>query len=699
MSSKVEQNPSQAALPQGGEEAQGKPQTSLQAEEPAPVASEIETSLKTEERTSDESETQTRVPSEEEGSLKTEEQASDESGDQTQVPSEQQDSVRSEEDLGLMESMESFSPLTAGEVVRGTILKITESKAIVDVGRRSEGSIPLDELRSEDGSIGVEVGAEIDVLVESYNQKEGTVRISYRKVKQRKAWEDVDASFRDQRTLKGRVIERVKGGLVVDIGVRAFLPGSQVELRPVRNLEALMGQEVDCRVIKVNRKRSNVVVSRKAILEEEQEARKGELREKLSEGAVLTGRVKNLTSYGAFVDLGGTDGLLHVTDLAWGRVNHPSEVLKLDQEISVKVLRVDSEKGRVSLGLKQLSEDPWNGVAERYAVESRVKGRVSSVTDYGAFVELERGVEGLVHISEMTWGKRLRHPSKVVSVGDSVEVIILDLNRSQRRISLSLKKVVDDPWTTLVSRYSEGTLVEGTVRNLTDFGAFVEIEEGVDGLVHLSDLSWTRKAKHPSEILKKGQKLKVVVLKVDSANRRLSLGLKQLQPDVWEAFFSRIKVGDTLPGKVSRKVPFGIFVELVEGIEGLCHSSEIVSGDAEDSANAVEPESKLLFQVIKLNPQEKKVGLSMREVDQSSLAKSAEEQPPVETEEKASAEIQEKDSGQAEESVETLPASVPESAPNPESASEEPAGAEKPPAESGTANIVDASTVTSSEER
>ncbi len=474
MSSKVEQNPSQAALPQEGEEAQGKAQTSLQAEEPAPVASEVETSVKTEE------------------------QASDESGDQTPVPSEEQGSVRSEEDLGLMESMESFSPLSAGEVVRGTILKVTESKAIVDVGRRSEGSIPLDELRSEDGSIGVEVGAEIDVLVESYNQKEGTVRISYRKVRQRKAWEDVDASFRDQRTLKGRVIERVKGGLVVDIGVRAFLPGSQVELRPVRNLEALMGQEVDCRVIKVNRKRSNVVVSRKAILEEEQEARKGELREKLVEGAVLAGRVKNLTSYGAFVDLGGTDGLLHVTDLAWGRVNHPSEVLKLDEEISVKVLHVDPEKGRVSLGLKQLSEDPWNGVAERYAVESRVKGRVSSVTDYGAFVELESGVEGLVHISEMTWGKRLRHPSKVVSVGDSVEVMILDLDSSQRRISLSIKKVVDDPWTTLVSRYSEGTLVEGTVRNLTDFGAFVEIEEGVDGLVHLSDLSWTRKAKHPS---------------------------------------------------------------------------------------------------------------------------------------------------------------------------------------------------------
>ena len=659
MSSEFEQNPSQAPLPQEVDEAQNKTQTFLQAEESVPGESSAQIPRKPEEQVSVEAENQTPAL--------TEEQVSVEAENQTPAPTEGQDSGQAEEDPGLMESMESFSPLTAGEVVRGTILKVTESKAIVDVGRRSEGSIPLDEFRSEDGSIGVEVGNEIDVLVESYNEKEGTVRISYSKVKQRKAWEDVDASFREQITLKARVIERVKGGLVVDIGVRAFLPGSQVELRPVRNLEAWMGQEVECRVIKVNRKRSNVVVSRKVLLEVDQEARKGELREKLAEGAVLSGRVKNLTSYGAFVDLGGVDGLLHVTDLAWGRVNHPSEVLKLDQEVTVKVLHFDPEKGRVSLGLKQLSEDPWNGIVERYAVGSKMKGRVSSVTDYGAFVELEAGVEGLIHISEMTWGKRLRHPSKVVNLGDSVEVMILDLNSSQRRISLSLKKVVDDPWMTLVSRYAEGTVVEGTVRNLTDFGAFVEIEEGVDGLVHLSNLSWTRKATHPSEIVKKGQKLEVVVLKVDSANRRLSLGLKQLQPNVWEAFFSRIKVGDTLPGKVSRKVPFGVFVELEEGIEGLCHNSEMEQGEGGESASEVQPQSRLLFQVIKVNPEEKKVGLSLRGVDQSSLA---------------------------EESVEAPPAS----AAAPEPVPGEPVSAENPPAEDGTATTVDASTLSSRED-
>ena len=588
---------------------------------------------------------------------------------------EKRGSVESEEDFDLMESMESFSSLTVGEVVKGTVLKIAKSEAIVDVGSRSEGSIPLDEFCLEDGSVSVEVGTEIDVLIERYNQKEGTAKISYRKVQQQRVWKDIEASFHEKTALKGRVIERVKAGLVVDIGIRAFLPGSEVEVRPVRNLDALMGQEIDCLVIKVNRTRNNVVVSRKAILEGENELRKEELLKKLTEGEVLTGRVKNLTSYGAFVDLGGADGLLHVTDLTWGRISHPSEILKLDQEISVKVLHVDPDNGKISLGMKQLSEDPWNDIQGKYAMGGRAKGRVSNITDYGAFVELEQGVEGLIHVSEMTWGKQLRHPSKVVKENDSVEAIVLDVNPSQRRISLSLKRVIDDPWATLISRYSEGAIVEGTVRNLTDFGAFVEVEEGVDGLVHLSDLSWVHKAKHPSVILEKGQKLRVVVLRVDLEKRRLSLGLKQLQPDVWESFFARVKIGDTLPGKVSRKVPFGVFVELDEGIEGLCHNSEIGSGGGENSVNAVEPESRLLFQVLKLNRQEKKVGLGLKEVDQKLFAELAKQQPPIETEDKTPVKMQRVALARAEQSMESHPALHSQLSP------EKSLGAQKPVAE------------------
>ena len=594
MSSEFEQSPSQSSASRGLDGFHGKIRDSFQVGKVTPSTIEIQASLTPEKR----------------------------------------GSVESDEDLDLMESMESFSPFTVGEVVKGTVLKIAKSEAIVDVRGRSEGSIPLDELCLEDGSVGVRVGTEINVLIERHNQKEGTVKISYRKVRQQRVWEDIEVSFREKTALKGHVIERVKGGLIVDIGVRAFLPGSQVEVRPVRNLDALMGQEIDCLVIKVNRKQNNVVVSRKAILEGENELRKEELLKKLTEGEVLTGRVKNLTSYGAFVDLGGADGLLHVTDLAWGRISHPSEVLKLGQEISVKVLHVKPENGKISLGIKQLSEDPWNDIQGKYAMGGRVKGRVNNITDYGAFVELEQGVEGLIHVSEMTWGKRLRHPSKVVKENDSVEAIILDVNPSQRRISLSLKRVVDDPWATLISRYSEGAIVEGTVRNLTDFGAFVEVEEGVDGLVHLSDLSWTHKAKHPSVILEKGQKLRVVVLKVDLENRRLSLGLKQLQAHILESFFTRVKIGDTLPGKVSRKVPFGVFVELDEGIEGFCHSSEIGSGGGKNSVNVVEPERRLFFRVLKLNRQEKKIGLGLKEIDQELFAGLAKEQLPIEIEDK-----------------------------------------------------------------
>ncbi len=542
-----------------------------------------------------------------------------------------------DEEAGLFESMNAVTAPEPGQVVRGTVLNVTESEVIVDVGLKCEGSIGLEEFRSEDGSLNVHSNAEIDVLIESYNEKEGTVQISYREARGQKAWEEVETSFRDQKTLTGNVIERVKGGLVVDIGLRAFLPGSQADVRPLRDLESLIGQEIACRVVKINKKRNNVVVSRKAVLEEEIKGRRTQLREKLAEGAVISGRVKNLTSYGAFLDLGGMDGLLHVTDISWGRVGHPTEVLKLDQELTVKVLGFDPKKDRVSLGLKQLSEDPWAGVAERYPVGSRMPGRISSLTDYGAFVELEPGVEGLVHISEMSWGKRLRHPSKVVRVGDRVEVAVLDINPVERRISLSLKQVSSDPWSTLATRYAEGAVVHGTVRNLTGFGAFVEIEEGVDGLIHLSDLSWNRRVKHPSEVLKKGQTVDVVVLKVDAANRRLSLGLKQLQPDSWATYVSRIQLGDTIRGRISRKVPFGAFVELEEGLEGLCHNSELEADDGSVTRDSVQPRNEHLFRVIKLNPEERKIGLSLRGVVQEPGPETPAEPPTEKVSEEAPA--------------------------------------------------------------
>ncbi|MBI1941886.1 MAG: 30S ribosomal protein S1, partial [Acidobacteria bacterium] len=397
----------------------------------------------------------------------------------------------------LIERMEAMSSVAQGEIVRGTVVKVTDAEVIVDLGLKSEGAIPRDEFLADDGSLSVSPGEPVDVWVEHYNEQEGTVSVSYRKAARRRAWEDIDKAFQEQTILPGRVVERVKGGLVVDIGVRAFLPGSQADLRPHFNLDSLLGKEIDCRVIKLNRKRSNVVVSRRVVLEEEVIRRKGRLLEQLAEGAVLEGRVKNLTHYGVFVDLGGTDGLLHITDLSWGRVSHPSEIVRVGQEIKVKVLKYDKEKERISLGLKQLAPDPWEGVASSYHVGGRLTGRVVGIVDYGAFVELEPGVEGLIHVSEMSWSRRLKHPSKILNPGDQVEVAVLEVNAPQRRISLSLRQTLSNPWSTLAERYTVGAVVQGRVRNLTEFGAFVEVEEGVDGLIHLSNLSWAENVKHP----------------------------------------------------------------------------------------------------------------------------------------------------------------------------------------------------------
>ncbi len=530
----------------------------------------------------------------------------------------------------LFERMEALSTVAQGEIVRATVVKITDAEVIVDLGLKSEGAIPRGEFLRDDGSLRVQPGDAVDVWVDQYNEQEGTVVVSYRKAARRQAWEEIDRAFREQTTLWGRVVERIKGGLTVDVGVKAFLPGSQADLRPHFNLDSLLGQDIPCKVIKLNRKRSNVVLSRRMALEEEQNRRKAQLLENLTEGAELEGRVKNLTNYGAFVDLGGTDGLLHITDLSWGRVAHPSEVVQVGQEIKVKVLKYDQEKGRISLGLKQLSPDPWEDVASKYQVGDRNTGGVVGLVDYGAFVELEPGVEGLIHVSEMTWSKRLKHPSKILKLGELVEVAILEVNPVQRRISLSLRGALPDPWSTLAGRYAVGSVVEGRVRNLTDFGAFVEVEEGVDGLIHLSNLSWSPDVKHPSEVLRKGQKVEAVILSLDPAHRRLSLGLRQLQPDIWGNFFGRARVGDVLRGKVSRMASFGAFVELEEGIEGLCHLSEVDEDHAGSGPGRLEVGREFSFKVIRLNPGEKKIGLSMKNVEQEpTVAASAEGSTPT----------------------------------------------------------------------
>lgn len=515
-------------------------------------------------------------------------------------------------DGNLLESVEALTPIQGG-VVQGRVLKVTDSEVLLDIGLKSEAAVPRSEFLTEDGQITAAPGDVVDLWIDQYDEAAGTVSVSRRKAAHFKAWEEIERAFQNQTALRGRVVERVKGGLAVDVGVRAFLPGSHADMRPHCNLDALSGQEISCKVIKFNRKRENVVVSRKLAIEEESRRRKTELLQRLVEGGEIVGRVKNLTDYGVFVDLGGMDGLLHITDLSWGRIGHPSEVVQAGQEIKVKILKFDPEKERVSLGLKQFSPDPWERVPSTYHAGDRVTGRVVSIADYGAFVELEPGVEGLIHISELTWSKRLKHPSKILAVGDQVAVAVLNVNPAERRISLSLRQTLPDPWDSLAERYSVGSTVDGRVRNLAEFGAFVEIEEGVEGLIHLSNLSWNKNVKHPSEVLKKGQKVEAVVLSLDSRNRRLSLGLKQLQPDIWKDFCGKTRVGDIVKGKVSRLAPFGAFVELEEGIEGLCHVSEF-GERADGSPVRLEAGNELEFRVIRLNPEEKKIGLSLKEV-------------------------------------------------------------------------------------
>ncbi len=507
---------------------------------------------------------------------------------------------------------ESAQSLTAEEaVVTGTVVKITDKHVVIDIGLKSEGLIPLDQVLDHTGTPKFKVGDTVEVVVER-EEAEGGYLVSYEKALRHKVWDKLEEACNTKSPVKGMVLARVKGGLTVDIGIKAFLPGSQVEVRPVRNLDGYIGTEIEVRVIKLNKKRGNVVISRKELLEEDQNAKKEVTLSTLEEGSVFTGVVKNLTDYGAFVDMGGLDGLLHITDMSWGRLTHPRDLVNVGDEIQVKVLKFDKEKQRVSLGFKQLTPDPWLDAIERYPVGAQVRGRVLSVTDYGAFVELEQGIEGLVHVSEMTWSKRMKHPSKMVKPGDEVDTIILSVNPTDRRISLGMKQLQDNPWEQLEDKYPTGAIIEGRVRNLTDFGAFIEIEDGIDGLVHVSNLSWTKRIKHPSEVLKKGEKVKAIVLGVEPENRRLSLGVKQLQPDVWDTFFAQHRVGDVVKGKVLRTAQFGAFVEIAEGVEGLCHISEAVDDHGKQVELEVGAEHE--FKIVKMNQEEKKVGLSIKAV-------------------------------------------------------------------------------------
>jgi small subunit ribosomal protein S1 len=502
--------------------------------------------------------------------------------------------------------------MTAEEViVTGTVVKITDKHVVVDIGLKSEGLIPLEQVLDINGAPKFQAGDTVEVVVER-EEPEGGYLVSYEKALRHKVWDTLEQAANEKTPVKGMVLSRVKGGLTVDIGIKAFLPGSQVEVRPVRNLDGYIGTEIEVRVIKLNKKRGNVVISRKELLEEDQNAKKSVTLATLEEGSILTGTVKNLTDYGAFVDMGGLDGLLHITDMSWGRLTHPRDLVNVGDEIQVKVLKFDKDKQRVSLGFKQLTPDPWLDATERYPIGAQVRGRILSVTDYGAFVELEQGIEGLVHVSEMTWSKRMKHPSKMVKPGDEVDTIILSVNPNDRRISLGMKQLQDNPWEQLEDKYPIGAIIEGRVRNLTDFGAFIEIEDGIDGLVHVSNLSWTKRIKHPSEVLKKGEKVRAIVLGVEPENRRLSLGVKQLQPDVWDTFFAQHRVGDVIKGKILRTAQFGAFVEIAEGVEGLCHVSEAI--DANGQPVSMDVDSEHEFKIVKMNQEEKKVGLSIRAV-------------------------------------------------------------------------------------
>ncbi|MEJ7576421.1 MAG: 30S ribosomal protein S1 [Pyrinomonadaceae bacterium] len=526
------------------------------------------------------------------------------------------DDARSSSDMDFGAMLDQYEQEQAafqeGEVVKGRVLGITERGVVIDFGFKSEGVAPQSDF-TENGEITVRAGDEVEVMIKSMDSPEGYPVLSRGDAMRMRAWDDLERAHREDTPVKGRITERVKGGLRVDVnGVDAFLPGSQVDSRPVRNLDSFRDQEFEFKVIKLNRKRSNVVLSRKALLDEMNEGRKGETLGNIEESIIIEGQIKNLTDYGAFVDLGGVDGLLHVTDMSWGRLQNPAELFHVGDTVQVKVLKFDRGRERVSLGYKQLLPDPWESAEERFVIGSRITGKVASVTDYGAFIELEPGVEGLVHVSEMSWSKRMKHPSKLVNPDETVEVEVLGVDPKARRISLGMKQIQANPWESLTQRYHIGDRVTGRVRNLTDFGAFVEVEDGVDGLVHVSDISWAKRIKHPAEALKKGQEIEAVITSIDTENRRLSLSMKDIEPSSWDQFVTDHKPGDVVRGKVSRFANFGVFVELAEGLEGLCHVSELSDERVERPEDVVQLGQEMEFKILRIEPESKKIGLSAR---------------------------------------------------------------------------------------
>ena len=502
--------------------------------------------------------------------------------------------------------------LQEGEIVKGTIVQLTKDFAVVDVGYKSEGQIPISEFVSAKGEVSIKVGDHVDVLLEARENDSGMVVLSKEKADKMRIWDEISAACERDEVVKGAIVGRVKGGLSVDIGVKAFLPGSQVDIRPVRNLDQYIGKEFEFKVIKFNKKRGNIVLSRRVLLEKQREEIKKETLKKLKEGSVLTGVVKNLTDYGAFIDLGGIDGLLHITDMSWGHIRHPSEVFNVGDEIRVVVLKFDGQTERVSLGLKQIQEDPWHRGDEKYPVGTRVRGKVVSVIDYGAFIEIESGVEGLVHISEMSWTKRVKHPSKLLNVGDEVEAMVLDIDPKAKRIALGMKQIEPNPWTLLEDKYPIGSVIKGQVKNVTDFGIFVGVEEGIDGLVHVSDLSWTKHVKHPNELFKKSDEVEAVVLNIDVENERFSLGIKQLQQDPWDTLSERKPVGSRVIGKVTKVADFGAFVEIEEGIEGLVHVSELRDERVENPRDVVKEGDDIEVKIIDIDTPDRKVALSVK---------------------------------------------------------------------------------------
>ncbi len=514
---------------------------------------------------------------------------------------------------------DSMRHLAEGEIVTGIVIEVTTNEVVVDVGYKSEGLVPLREFADSEGNINVKVGDEVEVLLEQTEGAEGHIMLSKSKAERMRVWAEVENSYKEGKIIIGRVIDRIKGGLTVDVGLRAFLPGSLVDIKPVKHLESLKGLELEFKVISLDRRRNNIVLSRKAVLEKEYEKKKAETLLKLKEGVRLPGVVKNITDYGVFIDLGGIDGLLHITDISWGRVNHPSEHFSVGDEAEIIVLKFDPDSERVSLGYKQKGEDPWTLVDKKYPLGCRIRGRVVSLVDYGAFVEIEEGVEGLIHVSEMSWTKKAITPSKVLSVDDQVEAIVSELDMQQRRISLSLRQTESNPWEELADRFPIGTIVEGKVRNLTEFGAFVEITDEIDGLVHVSDMSWTKRVKHPSEVLQKGDEVRARITNIDVGGQRVSLSIKEFLPNEWQDFVDKHGVGDTIEGRVVNVTDFGLFIDVFDGLEGLAHVSEIdvPPGKLEDHFETGE---WVRARILRVEEDEKKVGLTMRGVSQPTAA-------------------------------------------------------------------------------